>query len=78
MKHELFTDDNGKNIVVITEWGTKQKTEEEAIRYASNYYFKVKKDKLQCIPVYMTDKDADEIHFSKKKGTKKYLGVCYK
>lgn len=78
MKHEIFTDSHSKNIVVITEWGNKKQTANEAIRYAANYYFKCKRDKLQCINVYMKDKNADELYFFNAKGTKKYFGVCRK
>ena len=78
MEYELFTDEDGKNIVVITEWGNKQRTADEAIRFAANYYFKCKRDKLECINVFMTGKGAKEMYFINKKGTKKYLAVCRK
>lgn len=78
MDYEIFVDDDGKRIIVITEWGTNQKTEEEAIRFAANNYFKIKRDKLKCVPVYMSSKDADEIYFNKEKGTKKYFGILRK
>lgn len=78
MEYERFVDDNGKSIIVITNWGDKQKSEEEAIRYAANYYFKCKRDKLKCISVFMESKDANEIYFTNVKGSKKYLAVCYK
>ena len=78
MLHEIFTDENGCNFIVITEWGTKKKSEEEAIKYAANYHFKTKKDKLECFTVYMKDSKSDTLYFSNKKGTKKFLAVCRK
>lgn len=76
MLYEVFDYSTKRDsFVVITDWGDKKKSEEEAIRFAANYYFKIKKDRLKCFPVYMTDKDADTVHFSQEKGTKKFLAV---
>ena len=79
MLHEVFRDEvKKKNFIVITDWGDKKRNEEDAIRYAANYYFKIKKSELYCFPVYMVNDKSDTVYFSNKKGTKKFLAVGHK
>ena len=75
MQHEVFTDENGVSFIVITDWGDKKRSEEAAIRYAANYHFKIKKDKLECFPVFMRNPKSNLVYFKNEKGTKKYLAV---
>lgn len=76
MSHTVFWyDDQRGSFIVITDWGDKKKSEEEAIKYAANYYFKTKKDKLECFPVYMEDSNSTVAQFVRSKGMKKFLAV---
>ena len=78
MKHEKFLDNNNNTIIVITDWGDKKKSKEEAIRYAANKIFKVRKEFLKTVDCYMTNADDDMIYFHTKTGTHKFIGVCRK
>lgn len=74
----IGVEENNKNKVYIVVQGGKKITRDEAIKFATNKYFKSKVETLDAKTCYLTGEDNEDLYFEKVRNGVKAIAVYRK